>query len=162
MSQVPLEPQNPYESPAVEAPLEDRFGSIAQRLIKVLKDFRAQIVALGAFWIFIGIVALGIGFGASFAQWLDRLVPDRVTLFIFGSIGTVWIGLGIVTCLKQIGAVNLGLALSYLFLVGSLLRCDLCTMILLFLGILQGHRVLGWVNELHRAGVPLTAKRLDL
>jgi hypothetical protein len=55
-------------------------------------------------------------------------------------------------------AVYVALILTYLSLLGQVLRFNVCTIAILIAVILQAHRVIGWANRMRAAGVPLTAK----
>ncbi len=162
MSQSPREPQNPYQSPAVAAPVIDPAHAGNLRLHKLLKDFRAQILALGAFWVFIGLVAIVIGVLAGNGSLARDDNAGMIVMAIMGIVGLGWMLLGVMTCLKQTWAIYVALVLSYLSLISSLARFQICGIILLLVVILQAHRVLGWAKELRCAGIPLTTKPQDL
>jgi hypothetical protein len=72
--------------------------------------------------------------------------------------GICWLGLGVATCLKQMWAVYIGLGLSYLSVLGNLLRFNVCSLIIVAIVILQAHRVIGWARELQTLGIPLGTK----
>src|SRR4051812_32960329 len=77
----------------------------------VVKKFRDQIHALGALWIFFGVVACAIAAVAfSGNNFLANNVGGaQLMLVIVGTMGALWFILGIMTCLKQIWAVYVGL-----------------------------------------------------
>jgi hypothetical protein len=151
MSQSSFDQNNPYQAPLPDAMTAPATTDANLRLFKMLKDFRAQILALGAFWIFIGVVNLGIGVAApSFVgDRNDDVVP--IVAVILGCVGLAWIVLGGLVCAKQMWAVYVALVLSYLTLLA-----------LLVVVILQAHRVLGWAKELTRLGIPLNMKPENL
>jgi hypothetical protein len=74
----------------------------------------------------------------------------------------LWFVFGALVCAKQMWAVNAALVLSYLALIASLSRFQICGVVLLVVVILHAHRVLGWAKELAWAGIPLTMKPENL
>ena len=164
MSQLPPAEPNPYQSPAVISPVAQPALESQGHYHKILKDFRSQIVALGAFWIFIGAVAAGLGIIAGGVLSAAREVnpESTIVLVILLVSGCIWIGLGVLVCLKQMWAVYVALVLSYLSVVSSLFRLQICAVLLLVFVILQAHRVLGWAKQLRAAGIPLTTRPEDL
>ena len=128
---------------------------------KMIRKFREQIHALGALWIFLGSVAGVIGVIALLGNpgLVDRDGDDQQLLLGFiAATGFVWFVLGVLTCLKQMWAVYVALALSYLSMLGQILNLNICGCVILILVILQAHRVIGWASQMRAAGVPLTAK----
>jgi len=126
---------------------------------KLLKDFRSQIVALGAFWIFIGAVAIAAGVMARFMTTdSNHDAAANLLLTILGVAGSIWVVLGVCVCLKQIWALYVALVLSYLSLLSSLFRLQFCAIVLLGVVVFQAHRVLRWSKELRGAGIPLTTR----
>jgi hypothetical protein len=161
MSQPGNDPINPYQSPLVEAAVVPGTGEASLALVKTLKDFRSQILALGVFWIVIGAIAAGLG------VFLATVRPnqDEITIFaaaVLIGFGLVWVVLGALVCAKQIWALYVALVLSYLSLIGNLLRINICGIIFMIVVILQAHRVLAWAKQLTAAGIPLTTKPHDL
>lgn len=129
----------------------------------MIRKFREQIHALGALWIFIGSLSSAV------ASYALQNGPDptarimigseqRVFLVVLAGLGLTWLVLGVLTCLKQMWAVYVALALSYLSMVGQILNLNICGGIIIILVILQAHRVIGWAKEMRAAGLPLTAK----
>jgi hypothetical protein len=151
---------NPYQSPATAGP-QIHAGNTAQvALVKVLRDFRSQIVALGAFWIIIGAIATGMGV---YLTTQDAQNPNqKILMIVVAVMGGAWIALGALVCAKQIWALYIGLVLSYLSLVGNLVNLNICAIVLVAVVILQAHRVLGWVKQLRAAGIPLSTRPEDL
>jgi len=128
---------------------------------QTIRKFREQIHALGAVWIFLGsVAALVAGFAVLGSTSVAKLLGADVMLLlvIIGAMGGLWLTVGILTCLKQMWAVYVGLGLSYLSLVGQILNFNVCSTIILIAVILQAHRVIGWANQMNAAGIPLTAK----
>jgi hypothetical protein len=154
---LPDDPQiNPYEPPA---PIPAVIAGDADAAVKAkLKKFRDQIHALGAFWIIIGGIAAGVGVFLVTTLEEARIEGSPVVGAIVIVSGGAWIDLGIATCLKQMWAVYIGLALSYLSVIGNLLRFNVCALIILAAVILQAHRVIGWARELRKMGIQLNAR----
>ena len=155
--------ENPYRAPSAEAlPV----GQLAEGVPDpaIIKKFRQQIHALGAFWIIIGCIGLGLAAFALISGALPLgLQSGEITLallfgLLVGGISVMWIVLGVLTCLKKMGAVYAGLVLSYLSLFGNLVRLNLCPLIVLIIAILQAHRVIKWGKQMQAMGVPLNAK----
>jgi hypothetical protein len=160
MSQFPSDDQNPYRPPVATEAIVPPQRPADMRLLKTLRDFRSQIVALGAFWIIIGGLCLGLGIALASGVVREREI-DIVGIILAG-IGAVWLGLGLLVCFKQLWALYVALVLSYLSLIGNVLNLNLCGIVLLIVVILQAHRVLGFAKELTSAGIPLTTKPKDL
>lgn len=145
---------NPYQSPATETGVPPLAPQGAVELVMV-KKFRDQIHALGAVWLLIGGLMIAVGV-ASFLGAFDGAADDRFMGPVLIGFGAFWLTIGVFALLKQMWAVYVGLALSYLSLIGNLLRLSICGAILLLLVIIQAHRVIGWAKELWSRGVPLT------
>jgi len=152
--------QNPYQAPASAAPPPGEpltANNVLQ--VKLLKDFRSQIHALGGFWIFIGALAGAVGIFLASAAVNDlEDVEGLVVLGLILVMSLAWIGLGICTCLKQMWAVYVGLVLSYLSLIGNIINFRICGLVILGIVIVQAHRVISWAGHLKQAGIPLTAR----
>lgn len=155
---------NPYQSPASTARPPSAYGGIDLRL---LKRFRREMHGLGGFWILFGgvVIAAYIGLGV-----MDRLkdLPFDVWIWISLAHATLYLLVGIGTCLKQIWAVWIGLILSYLSLPGAMMRlplgvpgAPLVSIVILVIVIIQAHRCIKFAGQLTMAGVPLTAKPGD-
>jgi hypothetical protein len=123
-------------------------------MFRWLQNFHKQIIALGAFWIFIGLMTLLVAAAAAFADaaWTPD-VGAAAAAGVIGIMGLAWIGLGICVCLKQMWAVRVALVLSYLSMLASLITLQLCAAVILVVVILQAHRVLKWAKQLAAAGV---------
>src|SRR5688500_1146495 len=116
MSQLNFDQNNPYQSPPTAAPQAVGSAAANLRQFKLLKDFRSQLVALGAFWIIIGGLAAVIGVFATSVLAGQNAAPAALatmTAIVVG-LGLAWITLGVLACLKQIWAVYVGLVLSYI------------------------------------------------
>jgi hypothetical protein len=144
---------NPYAPPRTSAEAGVHVVPVPVDRVMV-KKFRDQILALGVLWIIGGTLAAGIGvFG------LARPSDAPVPLAVVAVLGLAWIVIGVLTCLKHLWAVYVGLVLSYLSLVGQLVTLNLnLGLVVVILVILQAHRVSGWAKRMRAAGVPLTAK----
>ncbi len=140
-----------------------RTGSVDRDLIR---KFRREIHGLGGFWIFIGgIVVIG-GLAMSNvrpAPGIDRDALAGVGM-VMAVLGGVWVTIGILTCMKHMWAVYVGLVLSYLSAVGNLVNLaqgqvpSLIGLIIVIVVIVQAHRTIGWASRMRSAGVPLTTK----
>lgn len=160
MASVNDDESNPYRPPATRQVGAD-VPIPAEIDAEMLKKFREQVLALGVLWIIIGTaVALLAGLALAGNQmFAGALGGDiQVLLVVVATMGLAWIVLGVLTCLKQIRAVYVGLVLSYLSLIGNLLNLNLCGIVVVIVVILQAHRVIGWAHRLQAAGVPLTAR----
>lgn len=146
---------NPYQSPATETGAAPLAPQGAVDLVMV-KKFRDQIHALGAVWLLIGGLMIAVGV-ASFLGASDGAADDRFMGPVLIGFGAFWLMIGVFALLKHMWAVYVGLVLSYLSLIGNLLRLSVCGVILLLLVIIQAHRVIGWAKELWSRGVPLNA-----
>jgi hypothetical protein len=159
LSQSNFDSSNPYQAPPPTAPVVAPEPT-NNELLEMLKNFRSQIVALGAFWIFIGVMwcILGLVLTGLIATSVGPRVEGGVLLGnVLVALGLAWVVLGIMACLKQIWTVYVGLGLSYLSLLGNLLNFNLCGLVILIVVIVQAHRVIGWAGKLTRVGIPLEA-----
>jgi hypothetical protein len=159
-SSPPAGSPNPYQAPLTTSPTTAIAPQGNTRLLKVLKDFQSQIVALGGFWIIIGLVALGIAGLAIgiFSEVKNPAAPVLLAILIVQAV--TFVALGILVCLKQMWAVYACLAFTYLSLINEVLQilrgAGIIWLVILVIVILQAHRVLRWAGELTRAGIPLT------
>lgn len=160
MSQVPPE-FNPYASPAYD-PVKSPVVSTVD-MVKLVKQFRQQMHSLGALWIIIGSLAViaGTVFAVS-ARGAGDDIDQYLITGMFVVMGSIWLGLGIMTCLKQMWAVWVGLVLSYLMVLNSLLSLNLCGIVILGAAIFQAHRVIGWAKEMRLKSIPLTTRPQDI
>jgi hypothetical protein len=154
---------NPYESPQFAA-MPQLSPTSTVRLVKKLRDFRTQIVALGAAWIVLA--AIGLAAGAFlFASRGGGEIDEEglwVVAAIVLSMGLIWLVLGIWTCAKQMWSVYTGLVLCYVSAAGNLFSFNLCAIAILVVLIVQAHRVIGLASELKRAGILLNTRPGDL
>jgi hypothetical protein len=130
-----------------------------KRRRKLIKTFREQIHALGALWVFGGVVCgvfAAVGLGSSHANPLGDL--PRAFWAFTAIMAVLWLILGVQTLLKQMWAVYFGLVLSYLSLLGQVLTLNPCAAIIAIVIILQAHRVIGWANQILAAGESLSAR----
>jgi hypothetical protein len=159
---TPEDEPNPYQAPAsdLDQPAAVDASAVRPGLIKMFRD---QAVALGAVWVLLGgVLAAGGGLVSWRAGRDVRLgVGLDMPTFVVGMavLGLTWLVLGVLTCLKQVGAVYVGLVLSYLALLTQVLTLNFCGSILLILVILQAHRVIRWGNQMRAAGIPMNARQ---
>lgn len=115
------------------------------------RQFRSQILALGVFWIFIGILALLVFFVGGVVPPFIVVVPgtqdyvDETVAIIVTS--ATFIGLGVLVCLKYRWALYVSLVIGYASLLAQLLSFYFIAVIVLVFVILQTHRVLGWAKR---------------
>jgi hypothetical protein len=125
--------------------------------------FRDQALALGATWVLLGGLLGGVGWAATWARQDFPLGLNLPTVLIgMTALGLAWLVVGVLTCFKQVGAVYVGLVLSYLALLTQVLTLNVCTSVLLILVVLQAHRVIRWGNQMRAAGLPLNARARPL
>ena len=147
---------NPYQAPLadIELPVD-----LPRPDTQTVSQFRSQIHALGAFWIFVG--ALAIWFGVMLLTSRGEMFFGLTHTF-FGAIniclGTLWLGLGILTIRKKMWAVYAALILSYVAIAPGLLSLNICGLGVLLVVIFQAHRVIRWAKQMHANGIPLTAR----
>ena len=160
--------ENPYKSYDESGRLPAYEATAAGFDAKLIRKFRGEIHALGAFWMLIGLLTLGLGaaigtgvFGpvsGGLGQVNEQRDAAPILAAVLFAIGALYLLVGLAACMKHLWAVYVGLVLSYLSLVGNLFSLNLCGIVILAIVILQGHRVVKWAGEMRRAGVPLTAK----
>jgi hypothetical protein len=158
MSNVPPD-FNPYASPSFD-PVKTLVVSTVD-MARLVKQYRQQMHSLGALWIIIGSLLLILGGVVGFMPGNDN-VDNFVMLGIFVVMGLIWLGLGVLTCLKQMWAVYVGLVLSYLMVVNNLINFNLCGLVIMGAAIFQAHRVIGWAKDLTRKGIPLSTRPQDI
>lgn len=152
----PPNAQNPYAAPQTPTALP---GDAQEDwpTAEFLRKFRQQTHALGALWIILGALAavavtVMAAFEAPAAAW-----PDNAALLaVLIPLTLLWIVIGVFTLMKHLWAIYTGLVLSYLSLIGNVFTLNICAIAILLAVILQAHRVLGWAQQLRRAGIPLT------
>lgn len=154
---------NPYASPASE-PDNPPVASTLE-MVRVVKQFRQQMHALGALWFILGALAAFVAGGMLISND-PEIQEDQVAVFITVGLlfilGAILLGVGVLTCLKNMPAVWVGLSFSYLMVVVSLLVVNICGIVVLGAAILQAHRVIRWANDLQRKGILLTARPQDI
>lgn len=130
---------------------------IDRKLQEKRQRFWRECRALAGFWIFFGFLfAL---FGGLFLAGYDVIPGGDV--FVGGislTVGMLWIGAGLGAAIKSMPAVTCGLIVSYIVVLGNLINFgpqSLCSLVLLGLVIVQGHRVLKFAQELRRSGVDI-------
>jgi hypothetical protein len=152
----PFSEQNPYQSPAVVAP-SSMPGQLDRDSLDKLKKFQQQIIALGGLWIILSLLALGLG-GFLLANPAETPPGSEFLVPILLVSGVLHLTIGVMSCLKQIWAVYVGLVISYISVIGNLISLNLCALVILAVVIVQAHRVIGWARELKARGIPLNTK----
>ena len=135
-----------------------------------IKRFREQVHALGAVWIFLGCLGVGVLLLPSGIQASIFAEPVPLYLALCVGMGVARIALGTYCLEKQPWALKAGLVSSYVTLaldivgwVTSLARNPNGTMSILGLIfsvyiLLQCRRVNGWAKQMQQAGIPLTLR----
>jgi len=131
--------ENPYQAPIQAAPVPTDSPSRLNRMAE--KKFQQQIIALGGFWICTGLVAIAVALALPIPK---GNLANGMWILILGGMGVLWTVIGTLTCMKMIPAVWVGLVLSYLSLIASLMGTNLCGIVILVPVIGQSHRVLSW------------------
>lgn len=127
-----------------------------------IERFRKEMNGLGGLWIFLAVMSFG-GIAIMANGLPGRRLPPEVAV-IAAAFGVVLLIAGICTCTKQMWAVYVGLAISYLLLIGSVLSLvngnggGGCVFIFWIISVMQGHRVISWANEMTAAGIPLDSR----
>lgn len=153
---------NPYASPAIPDGLVQPPIVSTYEMLKDLKQFRAEIHALGAYWTVIGVFAIGVGIVVA-----GVIAEGSIQMFLFGFgmfavAGTPFLIAGIFTCCKQTWAVYVGLSFCYLFGICSIIIRNPCLGMIFLAGIFGGHRIMSWAQELRRKEIPLTTRPRDI
>jgi hypothetical protein len=161
MSTSPDDKPNPYESPAMVAASANAPLELERPLATTLGVFHSQMLILGWFWVFAGLIAVLVAAGSS--DVLDVHITGRLQYtwasIFYGVTGLIWIASGVSTCWKQIWAVYVGLVLTCVHFAATVLHGYLCfPSVFLIAAILQSYRVLGWAKELSAAGIPITTR----
>lgn len=152
---------NPYAAPqhGFEPPSS---GEVPQDLRKLVKDFRSQSLALGVLWVIFAVIVGGLAVALVQVNNFPGIQaePDFATTLalIMGCIGTGWLISGVGTLMKQMWGIYVGLAMSYLAIVGNLINLNLCGIVLIVIVLLQAHRVLSFANKMRAAGLALDAQ----
>jgi hypothetical protein len=152
---------NPYASPQF-AP-ETATIVAPYELRKTVRAYRAQWHILGATWIIMGICGFVIsGFIVYHSLHELRGLRHDILAMILGGVSAGWFLLGIATCGKQLVAVHMGLVLSYLVLLLSVVTLSLCFLVILLPVIIQAHRVLSWAKYIQLQGLPIAIRVRDI
>jgi hypothetical protein len=157
-------PVNPYAAPQYAEGMSGAVGGRTAAQIKLIKDFRSQSLALGVAWcIFallclIGLAALVAFSGLAAGDERMQAVPVGLLMGILGVCGVIWLVSGIFTLMKQTWGIWLGTIASGLSAVGNLLNFNLCGLAIAGILLWQGIRVIGFMNEMTRLGIPLDEK----
>lgn len=159
MSTPEGEDANPYAPPLnVDSRSFDAAPASGLAARELVKQFRTQIHAIGAAWIFFaalaGLLLIYVAAGG------NNFPPETRNILAVGFIISclLWLVAGIFTCFKYTAAVYLGLVLSYISAIGNLSHGNVCAILLLVLVIWQAHRVLGFAKKMRERGIPLTTR----
>lgn len=157
--------ENPY-APSASAAIEVETEKTAQELAKIKRQFDNEVYALGSFWFCVGVVLCFSGYLARTSlpngpiqlllnsdDWLEKGFPTLVTLsaIAMGFLGLAWALVGVLTLFRIERAVRIGLAINYLLLVFPAIWVSVVGILVLPLGIAQGHRVLTCMRHLAHA-----------
>lgn len=144
---------NPYASPTT-APGFSPTG-LSPEMSKLVRDFRSQTLALGVLWIIFALLVGGLGIFLLLGQAepFESLAP--ILAVIFGAISLVWAAAGVGTFCKKSWGIYTGLVMSYIALVGNVVNLNLCGLVIIVVVLFQAHRVLGFMQKMRAAGLPL-------
>src|SRR3954471_10305728 len=148
----PFAEQNPYAPPTTPGGnFSINPSSHSLEMSKLVKDFRAQSLALGVAWlIFGGLVVLAICLllvvSLTPQQFDATLFPILIGLMAISGIG--WLAGGVGTLMKQVWGIYVGLVMSYFALVGNLLNFNICGLVIIIFILVQAHRVLTFANRM--------------
>src|SRR5688572_8828191 len=104
---------NPYQASQNVFAIETEPGGAREKR-EMIKKFRDQMHALGAFWIIIGGLAAALGMfvvGGSAGSVGQVGGNAQIVMTVMVVFGVIWILLGVLTCVKQMWAVYVGLGL---------------------------------------------------
>jgi len=125
------------------------------------RRFRQQTEALGALWILLGFLTSVASlivlfmFPEEAAQYVRH---SQVVLILAAVMGAIWFVLGVLTLLRFMWAVSIGLILGYFSLVGNVLTLNIVGAVIMIAIIIQAHIVNRLEYQMRVAGLPLTAK----
>src|SRR5262245_51119613 len=131
----PPDDDNPYRSPGDDTAHQHAAiftpGSISNTLHREnLRHFRRYMHLLGGLLIGMGCLLLAL---FAFIGLSDEFDGDErgIFLIVAGGVSVLWLGLGIAVCCKQLWALYVSLGLFYLSLLGNVLRCNVCVIVVL-------------------------------
>jgi DNA-directed RNA polymerase subunit M/transcription elongation factor TFIIS len=139
---------------------------------ELIRKFRREAHGVAGLWIVFALLFFLSALAWSASDNIRRMNPDTASTVAAISviIGVALMVAGICGALKQLWALYAGLILSYLLtllLVIGIINaagqqpggvvCPIVMLIALVFGIIQGHRVIGFANQLRRGGVSLTS-----
>lgn len=125
---------------------------------KLILKFHREARALAGFWIFGGLLSLFIGWMILSSGTREIIFYSSRELLVFLSLGfmasgSLWIWSGVLTAMKRLPGVTLGLRVSYVIVLLNLAFANIPGILLIFLVILQGWRVLKNGRLLQAAGL---------
>lgn len=125
---------------------------------KLIEKFHREARALAGFWIFGGLLSLFIGWMILSRGVREFMFYSSRELLVFLSLGFIasggaWIWSGVLTAMKRLPGVTLGLWVCYLSVLLNLAFANVPGCLLLLLVILQGRRVLKNGRLLQEAGL---------
>ena len=124
---------------------------------ELIKRFRREIHGLGGIWIFFGICGLALAAGALSGAARARGIEPAAGV-IFGLVGLCWLAAGVLACLKKMWAVYAGLVLSYIGVLGNLIKFNPCGLIIIIIVLIQAHRTISWAKKMQAQQIPLDSK----
>lgn len=135
----------------------------AGRERRVINKFRAQIHALGLAWVIFGVLVTAAGVFVLLSAnegtpRLDQVKTSPYLAYLICCVGASWIAIGVLTCLKQMWSVYVGLVLTCAMLCSNLIELRVVWVMIEAAIIVQAHRILGYAKKLSAAGIALTTQ----
>src|SRR5262245_50532831 len=111
---------NPYQAPATSGHLATPPPlSANERPFRLLRRYRQQMHGLGGLWVVNGVVGTALVLTLAVERW--PWMPFKVGLAACGIVsGAIWLALAVLTFLKRMWAVQIGIGLCGLSLVALL------------------------------------------
>ena len=148
---------DPYAAPAVsDFSLHNEADGLTQDHHKLLKDFRSQSLPLGVLWLLFATVLGLVAFLLIFSRSLSY--SSGITAAVLALFPIAFSTGGIGTILKRSWGIYIGLAATYMALLGSILIMNVCGLFLIIAVLIQGHRIIKLMKALRTAGIPLSTK----
>ena len=149
----------PSDDPYDPMPADDDFEE-PEVDRKMIRQFREQTRSLGLVWIIFGGLNLAIAALAFTGNaQIRKLAGGQEVVFVFaGVFGSIWIICGILSLVKILPAIFVGLGLTYIAIALNVITLNICGIVIDIVIILQAHRVIRWASKMRQAGVPLDTK----